>query len=350
MSYLFSVSLDFVGELDNRIISENLRGQFQSNNWPLIPPAQLRVNKTGSKWTIVDNNTEYSIHSENQTLNVYGMSYEERIRRERPNMSKSFSKLADFLLDSYVEASFMTASELAHILNLDAATVVRFSQHLGYKGFPQLQRDIRQRVKGDLLIRPKQAKVIDSVAGIVAAAMDELFKDLDQTRISLDTESVGRLVENIGQARRIVVLPEAPAQPAAYNLVYFLEQGGFPIYIARPGVSDLAQTVHIATSQDLLLVLDVAGQNPYIARALREAKAKDIQTAAIVGSASLASARYADVVLEAKSRHTIGIGMVVIVAMIYALAEALRWRFADRFAGAEQAISALSNRIQRTSE
>ena len=66
------------------------------------------------------------------------MTYEDRIRKERPGMSKSFAKLADFLLDSYIEAAFMTASELAHELNLDAATVVRFSQHLGYKGYPEL--------------------------------------------------------------------------------------------------------------------------------------------------------------------------------------------------------------------
>ena len=66
------------------------------------------------------------------------MSYQERIRLARPKMSKSFSRLADFLLDSYIEASFMTATELAHELELDAATVVRFSQHLGYSGFPEL--------------------------------------------------------------------------------------------------------------------------------------------------------------------------------------------------------------------
>ena len=82
------------------------------------------------------------------------MSYEDRIRHERTQMSKSFAKLADFLLDSYVEASFMTASELAQALNLDAATVVRFSQHLGYKGFPQLQREIRERRAGSLPHHP----------------------------------------------------------------------------------------------------------------------------------------------------------------------------------------------------
>jgi len=278
------------------------------------------------------------------------MTYEERIRRERPNMSKSFAKLADFLLDSYVEASFMTASELAHTLNLDAATVVRFSQHLGYKGFPQLQREIRQKVKGDLLIRPRQAEIVNSVPGVVAAAMRELFRDLEQTRMSLDTGAVAEMVEKIGQARRIIVLAEAPAQPAAYNLVYFLEQGGFTIYIARPGVADLARTLHTATPQDLLLAVDVVGHSPSIPSTLNEARARGIPTAAIVGSASLASARHADVVLAAQARHSLGVGTVVVGAMIYVLADVLRWRFADRFAGAEQAIVELSRRIQQSED
>ena len=89
------------------------------------------------------------------------MLYEDRIRRERPEMSKSFAKLADFLLNSYIEAAFMTASELAHALDLDAATVVRFSQFLGYSGFPELQREIRSRVKNDLLIRALLRKPVE---------------------------------------------------------------------------------------------------------------------------------------------------------------------------------------------
>jgi RpiR family murPQ operon transcriptional repressor len=278
------------------------------------------------------------------------MSYEDRIRQERTGMSKSFARLADYLLDSYIEASFMTASELAHELNLDAATVVRFSQHLGYKGYPELLREIREKVKYDLLMRPQQAEQPESVPGVTNSAMQSLIRELEQTRISLDTEAVTRLVDEMGRARRIVVLAEAPAQPAAYNLVYFLEQGGFAIFIARPGVSDLARTIHTASSQDLFLAIDVVGQSPYIARSLSEAQLRGIPTAAIVGAASLASARSADVVLAAQERPTVGVGMIVIGAIIYVLVETLRWRFADRFAGAEQAISELSAHIQQASE
>jgi DNA-binding MurR/RpiR family transcriptional regulator len=274
------------------------------------------------------------------------MTYEERIRQERSNMSKSFSKLADFLLDSYIEAAFMTASELAHSLSLDAATVVRFSQHLGYDGFPKLQREIRQRVKDDLLIRPRQAEVEQSTPGIANQALNEVSISLEQTRISLDTATMAALVERVEMARRIVVLAEGPAQPSAYSLVLFMEQGGFPIYIARSGIADLARTVNTATPEDLLLAMEIAGQAPYIARALEEAQKKGIPTAAIVGSASLASARFADYVLAAQAHPSLGVGIVSIEAIIYALSQVLRWRFAERFAGTEQSIADLSDRIQ----
>lgn len=275
------------------------------------------------------------------------MTYEERIRKERTNMSKSFARLADFLLDSYVEAAFMTASELAHALDLDAATVVRFSQYLGYDGFPELQREIRERVKRDLLIRPKEAQVAGSVAAIANQALQEVSLALDKTRLSLDIASLEALVEQMDRARRIVVLPEGPAQPTAYSLVLFLEQGGFPVYIARTGVVDLARTVNIATEQDLLLAMEVAGQSPYIARALGEAQSRGIPTAAIIGSASLATARFADTVLAAQAHPSTGVGIVSIEAIVYALSQVLKWRYADRFAGTEQSISKLSERIQQ---
>jgi DNA-binding MurR/RpiR family transcriptional regulator len=278
------------------------------------------------------------------------MSYEDRIRGERPNMSKSFAKLADYLLDSYIEASFMTASELAHELNLDAATVVRFSQNLGYKGYPELLREIRDKVKRDLLIRPTESTVSGSIPGVVSRSMHEIIQELEQTRISLDTDAIDKLTDTIGNSRRIVVLAEPPAQPAAYNLVYFLEQGGFSIYIARSGLNDLARTIYTATPNDLIMAIDIVGQSPYIARSLQEAHQRGIPTAAIVGAASLESARSADFVLAAQERPSVGVGMTVISAIIFALVECLRWKFADRFSGVEQAISDLSRLIQQFPE
>ncbi len=274
------------------------------------------------------------------------MSYVSRIRTARPKMSKSFAKLADYLLDSYIEAAFMTATELAHAVDVDATTVVRFSQQLGYSGYPELLRDIREHVKRDLLIRPQETNITESVPGVVKRATQELSQALEQTRMLLDTDAMKNLMEQIALARRVVIMPEGPAQPAAYNLVHMLEQGGFAVYISRSGVADLARTVFTATPQDLLLAVQVSGEVPYIARALAEAKTRNIPTAAILGAASLESARSADVVLVAQPHPSTEVGIVTVNAVVYALAQALRWRFRERFAGAQQAISTLSERIQ----
>ena len=55
-------------------------------------------------------------------------SYENRIREARETFSPSFERLGTFLLDSYAQAAFLTATELAHTLDLDPATVVRFGE------------------------------------------------------------------------------------------------------------------------------------------------------------------------------------------------------------------------------
>ena len=65
------------------------------------------------------------------------MTYEDRIRQERPGMSKSFAKLADFLLDSYIESAFMTASELAHRLDLGCRHSCAFRTDFGLQRLPR---------------------------------------------------------------------------------------------------------------------------------------------------------------------------------------------------------------------
>ncbi len=189
-----------------------------------------------------------------------------------------------------------------------------------------------------------------NVAGVVRSAMQELNRSLEQTQMLLDTDALSVMMDKIALARRVVVIPEGSAQPAAYNLVHLLEQGGFAVFVSRNGVADLARTVLTATPQDLLLAIEVAGDTPYIARALSQAQERGIPTAAILGAASLASARSADAIVVAQPHPSIEVGIVAVNAVVYALAQALQWRFGDRFEGAQQAISKLSMQIQISEE
>ncbi|MFQ5616819.1 MAG: MurR/RpiR family transcriptional regulator [Anaerolineales bacterium] len=274
-------------------------------------------------------------------------TYEDRIRDAYPKLSKSFTLLADFILDSYIEAAFMTTTELGHIVNVDATTVVRFSQHLGYTGYPELVRDIRARVKSHLIIQPQTVEE-SSFARVVKTALHELRTILGQAYMLLDVDEMSRLVEKIGESRRVMILSDVLAQPATYTLVNLLERGGFCVSVAQTSLTDLARTMHAATENDLLLAIEVAGEVPYIARTITEAQSKGIPTAAIVGSASIETTHATDLVLIAQAQPATELQMMLVNAIVYALGQALRWRFPERFSGTEQAIEDLSNRIMQS--
>jgi DNA-binding MurR/RpiR family transcriptional regulator len=274
------------------------------------------------------------------------MSYENRIRENRHQMSKSFTRLADYILDSYIQAALMTATELAHQVDVDAATVVRFAQRLGYSGFPDLQDEIKERVKRELLIRPEEAAEADSITGVVSESMMQAREAVEQASVLLDVKAISQIADKIGDARRIIIIPDGLGQIAAYNLINLLEQGGFLVSVAQSGVSDLARTVSSASTDDLILAIDIAGDAPYIARTLNEANAAGIPTAAIVGAASHQTASVTDTVLASQNQPAFGLGVVVIDAIVYALAEVLRWKYQERFTGADEAIEEIFTRIQ----
>ncbi|MBI3159290.1 MAG: MurR/RpiR family transcriptional regulator [Chloroflexi bacterium] len=261
-------------------------------------------------------------------------------------MSKSFAKLADFLLDSYVQAALMTATEIAHRVDIDAATVVRFAQRLGYSGFPELQAEIKARVLHDLMFRTEAGGHPESAADIAIATLERLQGAIEQAKFLLDGKTINQMVERIGEARRIIILHEGMGQAAAYNLMNLLEQGGFIVTNVQAAVNDLARAVSTASKDDLILAIDVTGDAPFISRALTEANGAGIQTAAIVGAASHSSALAAKMILAAQSQPSLGMSLVVVDTLVFALAEALHWRFKERFAGADEALEALFERIQ----
>ncbi len=80
-----------------------------------------------------------------QTLSAY-------ITARFDEFSRSQKDVAQYIVDHLDEAAFQTAEELARRANTSSSTVVRFSQALGFEGFPELQQaardEYRRRVGG----------------------------------------------------------------------------------------------------------------------------------------------------------------------------------------------------------
>ncbi len=67
-------------------------------------------------------------------------SLSEYIQERFDEFSRSQKDVARYIVDHLDEAAFLTAEELARRASTSSSTVVRFSQALGFEGYPELQQ------------------------------------------------------------------------------------------------------------------------------------------------------------------------------------------------------------------
>jgi DNA-binding MurR/RpiR family transcriptional regulator len=70
-------------------------------------------------------------------------SFKERVSEAREKgFTPSFNKVAEYIENNMLAAALSTASMLARVNDVDPATVVRMSQRLGYRGYPELRAEL----------------------------------------------------------------------------------------------------------------------------------------------------------------------------------------------------------------
>ena len=145
--------------------------------------------------------------------------FRDRIKDAYEGLTPSFKRLAEFILGNELDVAFMTATELAHALDVDAATVVRFSQALGYSGYRQLSHEIQAVVKQDLTaayaVFANQGKWIQPY-GIVTVTDSKgtvIWQEKPRQRVAMSRESAAVITDMLqgvvreGTAKGAQVLP-----------------------------------------------------------------------------------------------------------------------------------------------
>ena len=72
-----------------------------------------------------------------------------KIRSERDQMSAIERRIADFLLDNAHLLRDYSSQQLADALKISQSSVVKFSQKLGYRGYPDLKYSIAEAAMPD---------------------------------------------------------------------------------------------------------------------------------------------------------------------------------------------------------
>ncbi len=270
-------------------------------------------------------------------------SYQDRIRDVRSGLSPSYARLADFLLDSYVKAAFLTATELAHHLDIDPATVVRFAQKLGFPGYPELQREIRQRVMHEWLEAPSEDGHKADSPGQEALA--DLGHALELTQRSFPTPQVEQLIAALDECERVLLIAEGPARASAMTLATRLAASGYAVRLTDGSVSELAQAVSSGRRKELVLALEATADTPYLERALSQARRQGMRTAAMVAAPSCPAARQAEIVLSAYASNAMDIRQASVGALVFALLRSLEAARPGRFSHSPERLAHLIQQL-----
>ncbi|MCC6174548.1 MAG: MurR/RpiR family transcriptional regulator [Chloroflexi bacterium] len=236
-------------------------------------------------------------------------------------------RVARFMAANEALIAFTSASEVARRLGVDPATVVRLARALGFKGYPDLQRQIRARIPHhypSLEARSDDAGETSLLERAIAQGQRNLGMTLEGTT----TAQIDEVVERLAQARRVVVFGSGVAS----GLVQFLASSLTTIGVAAEG--EIAEGLSVVQRLAQLDGRDLAigvGFYRYVrqtVRALAEARDAGVPCVAITDSPLSPLAPAADVILCAPVES---ISHRVSLVGPCALADTLIAAYADRF-------------------
>ena len=127
------------------------------------------------------------------------------IQENMNTFSKGQKRIANYILESYDKAAFMTASRLGKRVNVSESTVVRFAAELGYDGYPSMQKSLQKMIRNRL----QRIEVANDRIGDQNVLDMVLQSDIEKIRLTLediDRDSFDKATDAIVAARRIYII------------------------------------------------------------------------------------------------------------------------------------------------
>lgn len=146
----------------------------------------------------------------------------QQMTERMPEFSKGQRLIAQYILQHYDRAAFLTASKLGALVEVSESTVVRFANELGFEGYPEMQRALRELTRTNLTAAQRMA-VADSLMDKDTVLDKVLLGDAEKIRHTLDAidrEAFHAAVEKIVSARNIYILGVRSAASLADFLTF----------------------------------------------------------------------------------------------------------------------------------
>jgi DNA-binding MurR/RpiR family transcriptional regulator len=219
------------------------------------------------------------------------------IRARFDDFSRSQKDVAQYIVDHLDEAAFQTAEELARRACTSSSTVVRFSQALGFEGFPELQQAARDEYRrrppdaGTTTVATAPLFSLDHTEFEAALAADHV--NVEETARKLSRSAVEAAVDAIAAAEKILIAgTDQMAFFASYlrHLLMLLDLRAE--IVAGPSQEALGRLSRI-DENTLVIGLSAGRPHPLITRTMKLARHRKATTIAITDATMSEIARLA---------------------------------------------------------
>jgi DNA-binding MurR/RpiR family transcriptional regulator len=220
----------------------------------------------------------------------------QKIRESYDSLSEAPRKVADYLLAHADEAAFLTVERLGEAAGVSPATVTRFAMQVGFAGYPDLQKAVRQSVRRRLA--PPGRLHLQPSTDIFAHAFETEIHALKQARHLNPPVLLKQAAQLILGARLVHVVGMRTSYPVALHIASVLQQAlGNARLIASHGGS-LGDELVPMESSDLLLAISFPRYASIIPEIAQYAREKGLKILALTDSQSSPIARLADLILQ----------------------------------------------------
>ena len=153
-----------------------------------------------------------------------GNEFLKRMETQYEKFSKGQRLLADYIIENYDKAVFLTAAKLGEVVGVSESTVVRFATQLGYSGYPGFQKALEELVRNKLnsIQRMEVTYGRISQSEILETVLQSDIEKIKVTLTNIDQSAFDRAVDIILQARKIYVIGIRSCAPLANFLQFYL--------------------------------------------------------------------------------------------------------------------------------
>lgn len=226
------------------------------------------------------------------------------IRSEMPTFSKGQKLIANYILESYDKAAFMTASKLGKTVKVSESTVVRFAAELGYDGYPAMQRTLQEMIRNKLTSLQRIEVTDDRIGNhdILSMVMHSDMEKLRMTLDQIDREDFDGAVQDIVKAKRIYIIGVRSASAISTFLAFYFNLiFDHVTQVAAASASELFEQLLRVGPDDVVIGASFPRYSKRTVKAMEFARDRGAKVIAITDSETSPLADTANRLLVAKS-------------------------------------------------